>query len=81
MATRLASEKIGILRAKTGVYLTNFWHLAICLTTEKLALFVLFFMLDNVLGNVKMERKKLFTLKKIKKYAEKHEKSENVRKV
>lgn len=48
---------------------------------KKLALFCLFFMLDNVLDNEKVNRKKLFTLKKLKKYAEKHEKSENVRKV
>jgi len=38
-------------------------------------------MLDNVLDTVKVKRKKLFTLKKNKKYVEKHEKSENVRKV
>jgi hypothetical protein len=51
------------------------------LTTEKLALFFLFFMLGKLLDNEKVEQKKLFTLKKIKKYAEKHEKMENVRKV
>lgn len=77
----LTIEKTGILRAKNGVYLTFFWHLTKRLTTEKMALFCSFFMLGNMLDNEKVEQKKLFTLKKIKKYAEKHEKSENVRKV
>jgi len=48
---------------------------------RKFDFFCLFFMLGNVLDNVKVNRKKFSLLKKIKKYAEKHEKSENVRKV
>ena len=48
---------------------------------RKFDFFCSFFMLGNMLDNEKVEQKKLFTLKKIKKYAEKHEKSENVRKV
>ena len=38
-------------------------------------------MLGKLLDNVKVNRKKLFTLKKIKKYAENTKKSENVRNV
>lgn len=77
----LATWKSSILRAKTGDYLTKKRHLTKRLATEKLTFFFLFFMLGKPLDNEKVEQKKLFTLKKIKKYGEKHGKSENVRKV
>ena len=51
------------------------------LDNENFGFLFSFFFVDHVPDHGKVNRKKTFTLKKIKKYAEKHEKSENVRKV
>jgi hypothetical protein len=80
LAKCLAKWKISILRAKKGVYLTKKRHLANCLTLRKKRLFLSFFMLDNVLGTENWNGKKVFTLKKIKKYFEKNRKMKKCQK-